>query len=142
MSAAELRMTLIKVKHLYSVKEYRECISECNLLLAKADQGKAQLHVIQLTYLHYYLATSHELLAQPMQNLSPAKTVNLFDARHHFELAKVKLDEMQPKSRSSPNPRRTDSQKSSVEELSSPESTTSLPQTPKMSLPGECCSRN
>jgi hypothetical protein len=133
MSTAELRMTLVRVKYLYSVKEYRECITECNLLLSKSDQGKAQLHIIQTTYLHYYLATSHELLAQPMQNLSPAKILHLYDAKQHFELATAKLHEMQQNSRSSLSLPQSEF---TSEDFSSPESTTSLPRTPRMTTRG------
>lgn len=138
MSSAELRMALIKVRYLYAVKEYHDCVKECTLLLSKADQGKAQLHIIQSTYLHYYLATSHELLAQPMQHLSLAKLANLYDAKHHYELAMVKLEEMRPKLKLSPTSHQgSGSHISSSVELSSPESTITLPQTPKMSPQSE-----
>jgi len=60
-----------------------------------------QLHEVQSLFLHFYLASCHELIAQPMQSLSPAKLANLYDAKHHFELALTILDHVRSHKRSS-----------------------------------------
>jgi len=134
-SDTETRLTLLKVQHLYITKDYKMCSTECATLLARGEHRHPPLHIIQSSFLHFYAAICHESLAQPMQNLSPSKLANLYDARQHFEMALLKLDELRPHSRvsSRSQPPSLRGSGGSSGDAASPEPTWSAPQTPDQS---------
>jgi len=129
LSDAETRPTLLKIRHLYITKDYKMCSAECATLLARGELFDPTLHIIQASLLHFYAAICRESLAQPMQNLSPSKLANLYDAKYHFEMALSKLDELRPHSRVSSRSQPPSLRGSSGETASS-EPSSSSPQTP------------
>ena len=87
---------------------------------------------MQRSFLHFYLAISHELLAQSMQNLSQAKLANLDDAKQHLEFALSTLNDVRSQTGSS-----TGSHGGSASGSASTPDPTSSPHTPKSTPKGK-----
>ncbi|EGY23035.1 hypothetical protein HYQ45_010253 [Verticillium longisporum] len=85
-TAADWNKAVAEVKRHYSNRQYRACSARCCEIL---DNFKDQANVepTYLIYLHFYAATSVEMLARPLNTSSPYRVKLLNQARAHYARA-------------------------------------------------------
>ncbi|VBB72396.1 Putative protein of unknown function [Podospora comata] len=89
-SSAEWRKAIAEIKRHHIEKRYRACSARCVEIL-NAIKGKSQVEPVYLIYLHFYAATSLEILARPLPS-SSHRTDTLQQARNHFNRASALIN--------------------------------------------------
>ncbi|KAK4173582.1 hypothetical protein QBC36DRAFT_54882 [Triangularia setosa] len=89
-SPAEWKKAIADIKRHHIEKRYRACSARCVEILS-AIKDKSQVEPVYLIYLHFYAATSLEILARPLPS-SSHKTDTLQQARNHFNRASALIN--------------------------------------------------
>ncbi|KAF9879810.1 hypothetical protein CkaCkLH20_02621 [Colletotrichum karsti] len=85
-TSAEWSKAVSDVKRQYLNRKYRPCSMRCCEILDNVkDTGN--IEPAYLIYLHFYAASSFEMLSRPLNGMSPYKTMLLQQAREHYTKA-------------------------------------------------------
>ncbi|KAF2636202.1 hypothetical protein P280DRAFT_159946 [Massarina eburnea CBS 473.64] len=57
----DMKAKIPDVKQLFQTRHYVQCVTLCERLLMR---GKSQIHPVHLSYIHFYLALSHDTMAR------------------------------------------------------------------------------
>ncbi|KAF6841381.1 hypothetical protein CPLU01_00512 [Colletotrichum plurivorum] len=103
-TSAEWSKAVSDVKRQYLNRKYRPCSMRCCEILDNIkDTGN--IEPAYLIYLHFYAASSFEMLSRPLQGTSPYRTMLLQQAREHYtkasDLSRAADETMSRSSRSS-----------------------------------------
>ncbi|KAF3360296.1 hypothetical protein VdG1_01256 [Verticillium dahliae VDG1] len=85
-TAADWNKAVAEVKRHYSNRQYRACSARCCEILDNF-KDEANVEPTYLIYLHFYAATSVEMLARPLNTSSPYRVKLLNQARAHYARA-------------------------------------------------------
>ncbi|OLN87900.1 hypothetical protein CCHL11_00310 [Colletotrichum chlorophyti] len=103
-TSAEWSKAVSDVKRQYLNRKYRPCSMRCCEILDNIKDS-ANIEPAYLIYLHFYAASSFEMISRPLQGTSPYKTMLLQQAHSHYsqasELCKAADDNMSRSSRPS-----------------------------------------
>ncbi|EXF80187.1 hypothetical protein CFIO01_13226 [Colletotrichum fioriniae PJ7] len=103
-TSAEWSKAVSEVKRQYINRKYRPCSLRCCEILDNIKES-ANVEPAYLIYLHFYAASSFDMLSRPLQCASPYRTRLLQQAREHYtrasELSKAADETMARSSRPS-----------------------------------------
>ncbi|KAM0278387.1 hypothetical protein ACHAQH_005209 [Verticillium albo-atrum] len=85
-TAADWTKAVAEVKRHYSNRQYRPCSARCCEILDNV-KDQANVEPTYLIYLHFYAASSVEMLARPLNSSSPYRARLLNQARTHYARA-------------------------------------------------------
>ncbi|KAM0332149.1 hypothetical protein ACHAQA_002423 [Verticillium albo-atrum] len=85
-TTAEWNKAVAEVKRQYSNRQYRTCSARCCEILDNF-KDRANVEPTYLIYLHFYAASSVEMLARPLNPSSPYRVKLLNQARNHYTRA-------------------------------------------------------
>ncbi|KAK4195687.1 hypothetical protein QBC40DRAFT_18722 [Triangularia verruculosa] len=89
-SSAEWKKAIAEIKRQHMDKRYRACSARC-VDIINGIKDKSQVEPVYLIYLHFYAATSLEILARPLPS-SSHRTDLLHQARNHFNRASALIN--------------------------------------------------
>ncbi|KAK1988723.1 hypothetical protein LZ30DRAFT_744864 [Colletotrichum cereale] len=103
-TSAEWIKAVSEVKRQYLNRKYRPCSLRCCEILDNIKED-ANIEPAYLIYLHFYAASSFDMLSRPLKGTSPYRTMLLQQARNHYlhasDLSKAADENMARSSRSS-----------------------------------------
>ncbi|KAK1968922.1 hypothetical protein LY78DRAFT_701202 [Colletotrichum sublineola] len=82
-TSAEWIKAVSEVKRQYLNRKYRPCSLRCCEILDNIKED-ANIEPAYLIYLHFYAASSFDMLSRPLKGTSPYRTMLLQQARHHY----------------------------------------------------------
>ncbi|WQF77689.1 hypothetical protein CDEST_02703 [Colletotrichum destructivum] len=85
-TSAEWSKAVSEVKRQYMNRKYRPCSLRCCEILDNIKES-ANIEPAYLIYLHFYAASSFDMLSRPLRGTSPYRTMLLQQARDHYTQA-------------------------------------------------------
>ncbi|KAJ0168555.1 hypothetical protein CTA2_4542 [Colletotrichum tanaceti] len=85
-TSAEWSKAVSEVKRQYMNRKYRPCSLRCCEILDNIKES-ASIEPAYLIYLHFYAASSFDMLSRPLRGTSPYRTKLLQQARDHYTQA-------------------------------------------------------
>ncbi|KAM5351604.1 hypothetical protein ACJ41O_004327 [Fusarium nematophilum] len=90
-TAAEWSKVIADVKREYLNRRYRPCATRCGEILDNLKDSRV-VEPAYLIYLHFYAASSQEMLARALHQASPSRTSLLHQARDHYQRASALIN--------------------------------------------------
>ncbi|KAF4977254.1 hypothetical protein FZEAL_6194 [Fusarium zealandicum] len=90
-TSAEWSKVIADVKREYLNRRYRPCVTRCSEILDDLKDSRV-VEPAYLVYIHFYAASSQEMLARVLQQPSPSRTALLHQARDHYQHASTLIN--------------------------------------------------